>query len=101
MNYSDKIDKLVKYSENKYNITINLYCFSLPDNISGQCDYQKREIRINESSAEEAFNTLLHEIGHWISYTKFFWIPQQIIPTKIRENLADYYGNKLRRKLFI
>ena len=59
------------------------------DHIGGRIDYQKREIRLNCPSAQDALLTLAHEGGHWVAYLLYGERPYQ---RPLREVLANHFG---------
>jgi len=95
--YSHYINILTKFLWIRYRVLVLTNSF-LPDDISGRCNYRCKYILLNELEACKAFETLLHETGHWLFYTHFYWFPQSLISVRVREYVADKIAYKLRQK---
>lgn len=97
--YSDLIYKvLIPYG---LSIGFKIVNFSneLPNDVSGRVYYDRKEIHINCAGADEAFFTMIHELGHALSYIRLASIGiKQPAPEK-REQYAMQYGWKIIKEL--
>lgn len=88
MSFSTYIIRLTNLLE-LLGVSVFLHVHNLP--VSGQTDYQKRTICLNESNAKLALMALAHEGGHWLSY--LLWNSVELdFNRKQREILAFHLG---------
>src|SRR6185312_16158929 len=95
INYSKIIsDKIIPYIESKGFTVVN-FSDEIPKDVAGQIRYDKKEIHTNVGSAEGAMYTLIHEVGHMLSYFDLF-VGQNKSQNEVgdREVLAFEYGWK-------
>jgi hypothetical protein len=67
--YSYYIDKLVKYGQS-LGLTIHKYS-KLPHGTLGRICYENKWIKMDVCNAKDALQTLAHELGHYIAYSKY------------------------------
>lgn len=91
--YSNLLIRLLK----RKGVTV-LLDTSLPEEIAGRTNYVKKEIYINLLSEEETLSTLCHELGHWLLYEKFYWLPQWVVRRVLREAYAEQIERKLLKR---
>ncbi len=95
--YSKEIHKLIQFAK----VIGWRVCIDTKLPVSGRCWYAARKIAINEADAKQALLTLLHELGHAVSYNRNRRIGYSItkLPKKKRETLAYLYGWALYTKI--
>jgi len=99
MDYINIIARLILYIENN-DFKVIFPSTTLSDDISGQINYMRKDIHVNEDSPEEVMYTLIHEAGHMLSYIRLFEQQKQRQPSKERRELfALHYGWKVIKDL--